>query len=144
MVLTVTSVDYAPEELYKQLPLELNLLRQLAGPDRPDYWIAEIKRPVFWNTNNVVRDISHVIVAARWTGTKIEPNVENLPIGIAYVTDGRQLTDETFDFAKCAYVAIGLATETGHGKMARVPTNIMTGRIAPAFGMAKRSEENHA
>lgn len=32
-----------------------------------------------------------------------------LPVGIAYVTDGRQLDEDRFDMKKASYVAIGTA-----------------------------------
>jgi len=42
MQLTVTSVDYAPDELYGQVPFVVNLLRQMPGSDRPDYWLGSV------------------------------------------------------------------------------------------------------
>ena len=57
------------------------------------------------------RRITHVIVATRLQHTRIEPRVENLPVGIAFVIDMSQLDDEVLDFAKCKYVAIGVAHE---------------------------------
>ena len=46
MKLTITTVDYAPGELYDQTPIVVKLLRQLPGPDRPDYWLGETERPI--------------------------------------------------------------------------------------------------
>ena len=44
MQLTITSVDYAPEELDEQIPIVAELLRELPGDDRPNYWLARTTR----------------------------------------------------------------------------------------------------
>ena len=116
MELQVTSVDYAPEELYGQVPLVFELLREIPGGDRPDYWIGKCKTPIRWIRDNFEKYVNYVVVAARWEGTRIEPNVENLPIGISYVVDETVLNDEKLHFKKCSYVAIGLSHETAAGQ----------------------------
>ena len=121
MELHVTSVDYAPEELYDQVPLVFELLREIPGRDRPDYWVGKCKTPIRWLHENHERQIHYVIVAARWEGTRIEPHAENLPIGIAYVLDETLLTDETLNFDKCVYVAIGFSHETAGGPPPKRP-----------------------
>jgi hypothetical protein len=135
--LIVTSVDYAPPELHEQLPFKVNLLRLLPGPDRADYWLGEVLKPLFWINENHRTEIGHVIVCARWQDTQIEPHVTSLPIGIAYVTDPSQVFDETVNFGKCKYVAIGMAHETS-GKAPPPPTNkILAGTVAKAFGKGR-------
>lgn len=134
MQLTVTSVDYAPEELHDQVPFVVNLLRPLPGPDRPDYWLGELPKTLFWNRPDGHRvDVRHVVLCARWEGTQIAQGVENLAIGMAYVTNQLQVTESAVDFDKCRYVAIGLAHDTG-----RTPTKkrngVLAGRIARMFG----------
>jgi hypothetical protein len=132
--LTITSVDHAPEELHEQTPLVVDLLRELPGPDRPDYWLGRVVTPIRWIDQNIERTINHVIVSARWEGTRIEPNVTNLPVGIRYVTDASQLEDPALDFAKCRYVAIGLA----HAKP-KALSDILAGIIRRAFGVGRSS-----
>ena len=139
MQLTVTSVDYAPEELYEQTPFVVDLLREIPGPDRPDYWLGKLQRPIRWLDNNLERQITHLVLAARWQGTQIKAKVENLPIGIAYVTDDSQLSESSIDFTKCKYIAIGLATETQSGKKPKRLTKILSGTIGRAFGMGSGS-----
>ena len=107
--LSITSVDLGPEELKGQTPLLIELLRELPGPDRPDYWLGRAVNPIRWIEGSVERQISHVVVAARLPNTRIESCVENLPVGIAFVIDMSQLEDEALDFAKCKYIAIGVA-----------------------------------
>ena len=139
MELTITGVDYAPEELHEQTPLVVKLLRVIPGDDRPDYWLGELKTPVRWIDQNHEKQITHVILAARWEGTRIEPNVKDLPVGIAYVTDMSLLNDQRLDFKKCVYVAIGFSQETGGGQPVRENTNILAGTIGRLFGKGNRS-----
>ena len=63
--------------------------------------------------------------------------MEQLPVGIAYVTDETLLEDDRLDSGKCSYVAIGISSETSGGKAPRPLTSILTGRIGWAFGMSK-------
>lgn len=139
MQLTITTVDYAPEELYDQTPLVVQVLRELPGPDRPDYWLGELEKPLRWLDDNVERQITHLVLAARWEGTRIEPGAENLPVGIAYVTDDTLLDDSVVAFEKCTYIAIGISTETESGKPPRKLTETISGSIGKAFGTGNGS-----
>jgi hypothetical protein len=105
----VTSVDYEPADLAGQVPFDGTLLRSIAGPDRPDYWLAELVKPLAWDDNGHTRMISHIVLAARYEGQTIERGFQRLTVGIAYVTDPSLLSDAKLDFAKCSYVAIGQA-----------------------------------
>lgn len=105
----ITDVDYAPEDLDDQTPLVARLIRQIPGTDRPDYWLAELDDPVRWTRGNAESQITHLVVSSRYEGTSISEDMARLVIGIAYVTDQSALEDETLDFGKCAYVAIGVA-----------------------------------
>lgn len=135
MRLRVEYVDYAPGELYEQVPFHVNLLRLLPGPDRPDYWVGELDRPLRWIVENIEREVTHLVIAARWQGTQVESGVEHLPIGIAYVTDQALINSSEVDLEKCKYVAIGLASEVSGGNDVPPPTGVMSGRIAKAFGV---------
>jgi hypothetical protein len=137
MQLTIWSVDYAPEELYEQVPIVAELIRELPGGDRPDYWLARSERAINWIKNNVQHSITHLVLAARWQGTQIHASVEQLPLGIAYVTDQTLLDHSSLDFKKCAYVAIGIASDTSRGKPTRPITSVLAGNIAQAFGVGK-------
>jgi hypothetical protein len=147
MQLTISSVDYAPEDLYDQVPIVVDLIRQIPGDDRPDYWIAKVQKPISWLKDNIPHEITHLIIAARWVGTAIAPGAENLPVGIGYVTDLSLLDDERLDFKKCEYTAIGLSTETSGGKTLKKLKSILTGNIGRAFGTGvsekKDTEQEH-
>jgi hypothetical protein len=107
MKAVITSVDYAPEELDAQTPFMMDLLRQLPGTDRPDYWLAKLDKPLYWNDQGCRREIYYVILAARWVGTAIGKGMKDLPVGIAYVIDETVVTDAELNLAKCKYIAIG-------------------------------------
>jgi hypothetical protein len=134
MQLTITSVDYSPPELDEQLPIIIELIREIPGDDRPDYWLASLARQIRWISDNVDRSVTHLVLAARWQGTRIEPGVENLPIGLAYVSDDTLLDDSRLDFNKCKYVAIGIASDTSDGRSVPPITSTLAGRIARSFG----------
>jgi hypothetical protein len=138
MELTISSVDYAPEDLYEQTPFVVDMLRELPGKDRPDYWLAKARTPIRWLHQNHERSITHIIVTARWEGTRLTAGVQQIPVGIAYVTDESLLTDSRLDFSKCAYVAIGLAHDTSGGKPAEKPHQILGGTIGRFFGMGNQ------
>ncbi len=106
---TITGVDYAPEDLHDQTPLRARLIRQIPGTDHPDYWLAELDRPVTWRQGDRERRITHLVVGARLEGTAISEDMAGLLIVIAYVSDQSVLEDEALDFAKCQYIAIGTA-----------------------------------
>ena len=139
MELTITSVDYAPPELSEQVPIVVNLLRELPGKDRPDYWLGEVQKPVRWLKDNHEIFVTHVVVAARWVGTKVAPGAKNLPVGIAYVVDQTLLDDPTLDFAKSRYVAIGVSYETSGTRAQAQTGRIVGGRIGRFFGLGGKN-----
>lgn len=111
MRIRITSVDYAPPELEAQTPIDAELLKAIPGPDRADYWIAAVTKPIRWVRDRTELSVTHIIVTARWQGTQIGPGMQQLPIGIAYVVDESVLGDSSLDLKKCAYVAIGIGEE---------------------------------
>jgi hypothetical protein len=139
MLIEVSSVDYNPPELTEQVPFSFTLLRMLPGPDRPDYWVGRLEKSIRWIDDNHERLIEHLVVCSRWAGTQIGPGFENLPIGIAYVTDRTQLDDTTVHFDKCRYVAIGVASVIEGGGRPPELTKVIGGHIARAFGVGKPS-----
>ena len=140
MELTITSVDYAPEELHEQVPIVVRLLKELPGDDRPDYWLGELLTPIRWRVENKEREVTHVILAARWVGTRIEPGVKDLPVGIAYVTDSSLLKDTRLNFQKCAYTAIGFSYESSGGTAPSKTESILAGTIGRLFGVGNPSK----
>jgi hypothetical protein len=111
MRILVKDVDYAPADLYEQTPFEATLIRQIEGPDRPDYWLASLAKPIRWSNEGVETSIHHLVLAARWVGTRIGYGMNNLPVNIAYVVDESVLNDSRLNLDKCKYVAIGTAAD---------------------------------
>ena len=111
MRLIVKSVEFAPEELHDQVPFVVDLIRRIPGPDRPDYWLGAVVLPLEWWVDGEERSVQHVVLAARHAGTRIEPGVRDMTVGIAFVTDSTLLEDREFDGAKCEYVAIGMCSD---------------------------------
>jgi hypothetical protein len=117
MHLTITGID-GPRELAEKTPLAIKLIREMPGPDRPDYWLGLLDSPINIGTENHERTVTHLIVSARWAATRIRSGARHLPLGIAYVTDASLLNDSSLDFAKCRYVAIGVGSDTSDRRSA--------------------------
>jgi hypothetical protein len=118
--------------------VSFKLLRMIPGPDRPDYWLGVLDRPLRWIDGDRERVVKHVIVCARWQGTQIRALVQDLPVGLAYVTDATQVDDPSVSFDKCRYLAIGIAHENEGRPAPQGQVRSMAGRIARAFGFGKR------
>jgi hypothetical protein len=108
MQLTVTSVDYVPDELHEQVPFAVNLLQQIPGSDRPDYWLGSLTPSLRWVVDDAGREIAHLVVSARWVGGRFVSGDRHLLLNIAYAIDTSLLQDPQLDFTECAYVAIGV------------------------------------
>lgn len=98
----IIDADYAPDDLPKQLPVSIELIREIPGSDRPDYWLAKTETPVKWDDKTV----NYLIVAPRLVGDSLNAKNENVAVGLAYVTDESLLDDTVLNFDKCKYVAI--------------------------------------
>lgn len=108
MRVTITSVDYAPEDLYEQVPILVELLRPIPGSDRPDYWLGRLLHPVEWYVGGEEREVTHLVVSTRLMGGRFVPGARDLPISIAYVKDLSVLGDDRLEFSKCMFVALGV------------------------------------
>lgn len=105
----VKSVDYAPDDLYDQTPFDVDLIRVMPGPDHPDYWLGQLRKPLHWLHDGAEQQITHVILAARHAGGSISAKMRDTGVNLAYVTDLSVVLDQNIDLRKCAYVAIGVA-----------------------------------
>lgn len=137
MVITITDVDYAPGDLYDQAPIVVELLKEMPGDDRPDYWLAVPKTPIKWASESNEREITHIVIATRWAGMHVDADMGYTPIGIAYVLDMSIIEDETLDFGKVRYVAIGLATDTTNRELPRMSEHIRKGYTTRLFGVGE-------
>lgn len=105
----VTAVDSSPPDLPSQVPFEFELLRQIAGPDRDDYWLAQLVRPLTWASSSRNREIHFITVASRYEGAHVTPEVRRITVGLAYVIDDSLLGDASLTFTKVEYAAIASA-----------------------------------
>ena len=133
MEITISYVDPSPKELDSKLPIVINLLRELPGNDRSDYWLGKLKNPIKTSEFGL---ITHVVLAACWVGQHIDIGASNLIVAIAYVTDQSLLDNAKLDFSKCMYIAQGTAHETTGGKVIK-ESEASYGHIRPFFGVGK-------
>ena len=108
MQLTITYLDDSPK-LKADLPLVIDLIRMLPGPDRPDYWLAKLHQPVCWSVGGQRREVTHLVVATRFVGARIRPGVGRVLINIACVIDPSLLDDASLEFAKAIPIDFGEA-----------------------------------
>jgi hypothetical protein len=129
-LVALTSFDEAPVELSWQTPVNGELYRLVPGPDRPDYSIMVLERPVHFypaerfdvgrvpaerrvpdrKGRPMVR-VDALVVCSRFVGQQLHPGMKDLPVNVAYVIDESALTDQALDFGKIEYAAIGSLTE---------------------------------
>jgi hypothetical protein len=131
----VTRFDTAPRELEWQLPLEGELYRLIPGPDRPDYSLLVLERPLHFypapgfdvgrvEAEQRVEDrkgrpmvrVHALLVCARFVGQQLHPGMQDLPVNIAYVIDNSLARDEVVDFAKIEVAAVGFLSEGHSGR----------------------------
>lgn len=109
--LTVRSVE-GSRTLEELVPFDINLLRTLPGPDRPDYWLGEVVRPLCFVLNRRRVDFTYAVLAEKAKGGHIEAGARNVPIALAYITDIAQLGAREVNFGQCRYFAIAMTDET--------------------------------
>ena len=104
----ISSVDHAPDELYEQTPFEVVLLREIPGRG---FWVAALPKPIHWSRNGTETSASHLLLEARWIGTRIGRGMRHMPVNISYVEDESVWADGRFDPGQCKYLAIGVASD---------------------------------
>ena len=64
MQMTITSVDYAPDELHEQVPIVVRLLRPIAAEEDAKHWLGAVQPPIRWLVDGTERAVTHVVVTA--------------------------------------------------------------------------------
>lgn len=124
-LLVFDELEVGPHDLAGQLPLEGELLYPIPGPDRPDYCLVLLRRPLTFRLpadvdpsrfapeflshlpdGGVVATVPLLVIAARYQGTQIAPDLKDLWVNVAYVTDNSVAQDAQLDFSKVHYAAI--------------------------------------
>ena len=145
---SITCFDSAPRELEWQLPLEGELYRLIPGPDRPDYSLLVLERPLHFypppsfdltrvEADQRVEDrkgrpmvrVHALLVCARFVGQQLHPGMRDLAVNIAYVIDNSLARDALVDFAKIEVAAVGFLSE-GHAGRPETPDGVMTSAAA--------------
>ena len=144
---SITRFDTAPRELEWQLPLDGELYRLVPGPDRPDYSLLVLERPLHFypapgfdqdrvEPDQRVEDrkgrpmvrVHALLVCARFVGQQLGPGMRDLAVNIAYVIDNSLARDAVVDFAKIEVAAVGFLSEGHH---AAPGTDIPQGAAEP-------------
>ena len=133
---SIDSIDVGPDDLAGQLPVFGRLLRFIAGPDRPDYLLAELDAPIRHDTTleqlrsagvdltrvdpevvNAAADgavaltVRVIVMAARIVGQQVHRGMVGLPVNVAYTLSGAVRSAEQLEFALCLPVAVGFVTD---------------------------------
>ncbi|MEO7446884.1 MAG: hypothetical protein ABI336_01315 [Humibacillus sp.] len=135
-LVSITRFEQAPRELEWQLPLQGELYRLIPGPDRPDYSLVVLERPLHFypaagfaidrvDADARVKDrkgrpmvrVHALLVCSRFVGQQLAPGMRDLAVTIAYVIDTSLAQDALVDFAKVEVAAVGFVSE-GHGTTA--------------------------
>ena len=136
MDLRLRSVAFKTGDKSDDVPLKVTLLRQIPGPDRPDYWIGALEKPFQWISGSEpgAFNITHLILATQWEETSVRPGVTRLPVGIAFVVDPSLLDDRELDLDKIRYVALGIADDPDAKPSTGSWSSKVAGVITGAFG----------
>jgi hypothetical protein len=108
MRVNITLADYPPDELYALTPLEVVLLREFPGTG---FWIAALPKAVGWLHNGTEISVRHLILSARYIGTRLGRGMRDITVDIAYVVDESLLADARLAFEKYQVVAIGTVSD---------------------------------
>lgn len=133
--LLIDEIDLGPQDLVSQLPLTGYFERLIPGPDRPDYCLGRLDRPltytanrkdltqagvdvealpaeiVSWRGRKVTLSISGVVFVSRFVGQTLHAGMRSLPVNLAYVIDPSVFGDTILDFAKVLPVGIGFISD---------------------------------
>jgi ribosomal protein L37AE/L43A len=108
MRVKITFADLVTDELSAQSPFEAVLLREFPGTG---YWVAALPKPLCWLSDGNETSVRHLLLSARWVGTRIGRGIRDLLVDIAYVVDESLLADATLDFKKYKIGPVGLASD---------------------------------
>lgn len=106
MKLLISSVDTGPDELTSALPINARLVRQLPGPDRPDYWLVQIVSPLSLQVRGKQIECKHAVIAARFFGYSLDLPTVSIAIGFAIVVDDAQIIEPEVKFQYIEYLAV--------------------------------------
>ncbi|OFE16961.1 hypothetical protein BA895_18490 [Humibacillus sp. DSM 29435] len=163
----ITGLDGAPPELEWQLPINGELYKLLPGPDRPDYSVMVLERPLHFYPGEsfdmgrleadqrtedrrgrpMVR-VHALLLCARFVGQQLHPGMSDLPVNLAYVIDNSLARDEVVEFTKIEFAAVGSVSEghrvTAPADTAGRPDGVTPEEASSAFGTGDVGVSNAA
>ena len=146
---TLDSIDYdqsggglphAIPELQSQLPVTVNGYRQMAGPDRADYYFGMMERAITYHPQSsfdwtrtqsdfVGADdagqfvaVRAIVICSLFVGTQVHAGMRGFAVRVALVVDNTLGRDETLAFNKCDYAGQGLISDLPGGPESRSST----------------------
>jgi hypothetical protein len=134
--LALRSVAFKTGDKSDDVQLRVTLIRQIPGPDRPDYWLGALEKPFHWTGRSEpeTHEIEYLVLATQWEETTVRPGVTRLPVGIAFVVDPSLLDDRELDLDKIRYVALGIADDPDAPPPSGSWSTRVAGVIAGMFG----------
>jgi hypothetical protein len=88
-------------------PMRIQLIRHLKSQDGAEYWLGKPEQAIFYPRASGPITINYVVVSPGWVGCSLKIGFTDKRINLAYVVDPSQVGEDSIDFAKCDYVAIG-------------------------------------
>ena len=122
-------LPYAITELQAQLPTTATLVRQIPGPDRADYFLVRLERPLKFHpqddfdwTRTQSEFHGHdeagdflwiyaAIVCSLFVGTQLHAGMRHFAVRFALVIDNTLGQDATLAFEKCEYAAQAIVSD---------------------------------
>ncbi|MTI86849.1 MAG: hypothetical protein FH748_02650 [Balneolaceae bacterium] len=108
----ISRLKKGPKELAYQLPITAKVIQRLPGKDRPDYFLAKLENNLVWKAHPEMKpkEITHLVLCTKYKEHHIDPEMNDVLIAIAYVIDESLLNENTLNFNKCKYIALGEAS----------------------------------
>lgn len=120
-------------ELQGQLPITVNAYRQMAGPDRADYYFGIMERAIKYHpqpnfdwTRTQSDFVGHdgsgqflairaIVICSLFVGTQVHAGMRGFAVRVALVVDNTLGNDAMLAFEKCEYAGQGLISDLPGG-----------------------------
>ena len=126
----ITHLDLGPEELADLLPVRATVVRVMPGSDRPDYLLCRpdsvisFRPPSGFDMERVqpalraqdapypLAGVRFLVICTRFVGEAFRVGMTDLAVNIAYVIDESLAEDESIDFGKLEFAAVGFIDDS--------------------------------
>lgn len=107
LIYRVSRIEDGPQEFHDAMPVYGRIFDKLEHQDGSEYYLSELLSPI----QSKGRTIRYAVIGARFEGSAIGPNMTDLPINAAYVTDESLLEERHMDFDKGEFMGIAEVTD---------------------------------